>query len=488
MSLKTNCNSFSVFVILSSSSVTGHLDAGSCLADSTFSAQVRTPCMSWGAARRTYHLQYLCVGDGINEKTNCDDATRCLGTPRYSLLDLPFACHSKQSIDFPLPLSYNCFVLRFHSFVQDAKQRERNIMKEQQANETYLNQVDLDFGMWDVADLAVGLWVFSRYSGFPCPCILLLLHPHLIRSSLVLKNFLFNTDQNLSSHVKPINCVCGTFVEQDVCVWAVGNLASGGNASWKILRSQGVLEKLLQLLTTSDDKLTSSIVYSLTHYVNAGLNMMHHMLADNESRAYRVDASSTDNYRHCPLKSRNVFVHSRLRNCIIHGATDMPEQEQLVGRDAAGGQHPSQNVVTTARASWRGDTYVNKPLDREIRNGGIVHNPNLNNPCEEVPKRNSTVPSALRPEEGRGAPVFIRLQQGSSCHPFQGSLHKLSRSQTRVVHLLDLLPTPENPTGKPKVSHDGDIVRSQRRFQQPEVSRCPHQFYLPTSSFLQSPW
>ncbi|XP_063241342.1 uncharacterized protein LOC134541665 [Bacillus rossius redtenbacheri] len=63
-------------------------------------------------------------------------------------------------------------------------------------------------------------------------------------------------------------------VTVDVCVWAVGNLASGGDACWQILHDQGVLDKLLRLLHTSDEMLTSTLVYALTHYVSAGLDAM----------------------------------------------------------------------------------------------------------------------------------------------------------------------------------------------------------------------
>ncbi|KAJ8879789.1 hypothetical protein PR048_020397 [Dryococelus australis] len=98
-----------------------------------------------------------------------------------------------------------------------------------------------------------------------------------------------------------------------------------------------------------------------------------HTPADNEFHAYMVDRS-VDSFRHvdkllklyCPLKNQYVVVHLRWRKCFIHRTTNTLEQEKVVGRNAAGGQHPSSNVVTTARVSTLQLVLSKRSHNREV--------------------------------------------------------------------------------------------------------------------------
>ncbi|XP_069703842.1 importin subunit alpha-1 [Periplaneta americana] len=58
----------------------------------------------------------------------------------------------------------------------------------------------------------------------------------------------------------------------EVCTWTLGNLAGCHIKPWEILHSQGLLPKLLQLITSSSSDIIHSVIYALTHYVRIGLN------------------------------------------------------------------------------------------------------------------------------------------------------------------------------------------------------------------------
>lgn len=62
-------------------------------------------------------------------------------------------------------------------------------------------------------------------------------------------------------------------IYQEACIWTLGNLAGSGEKSFKILHSQGLLPKLLKLLSESEDVLHST-TYALTLFVNTGYKLI----------------------------------------------------------------------------------------------------------------------------------------------------------------------------------------------------------------------
>lgn len=56
----------------------------------------------------------------------------------------------------------------------------------------------------------------------------------------------------------------------EICVLTLGNLA-GSHKSWAVLQAQGLLPKLIHLLTSSSNNVVCATLYALTHYVKIGL-------------------------------------------------------------------------------------------------------------------------------------------------------------------------------------------------------------------------
>lgn len=57
----------------------------------------------------------------------------------------------------------------------------------------------------------------------------------------------------------------------EVCIWTLGNLAGSHVKSWIILHAQGLLPKLLLLVTSSNSDVVQATLYALTHYIKTGL-------------------------------------------------------------------------------------------------------------------------------------------------------------------------------------------------------------------------
>jgi hypothetical protein len=61
---------------------------------------------------------------------------------------------------------------------------------------------------------------------------------------------------------------------QDACTWTIGNLSAGSSEAWDLLHSQGALSKILHLIGSPHANVRESAVYSVTHYVEHGLERL----------------------------------------------------------------------------------------------------------------------------------------------------------------------------------------------------------------------
>lgn len=113
---------------------------------------------------------------------------------------------------------------------------------------------------------------------------------------------------------------CFSHVFLDICLWTLGNLAGSGNKPWSVLKSQGLLPKILQLIAMGS--VIQSSIYALMMYTRTGLNL----LEDHELESIAVES--------CQLMSTEPTVYwiiyllsctekcdtVMLKNCVVSKA------------------------------------------------------------------------------------------------------------------------------------------------------------------------
>ncbi|XP_049807580.1 transmembrane and coiled-coil domain-containing protein 6 isoform X2 [Schistocerca nitens] len=88
---------------------------------------------------------------------------------------------------------------------------------------------------------------------------------------------------------------CCSHVFLDICLWTLGNLAGSGAKPWSILKTQGLLPKILQLIAMGS--VIQSAVYALLMYTRTGITF----LEDHELESIAVES--------CPLMSTEPTVN-----------------------------------------------------------------------------------------------------------------------------------------------------------------------------------
>ncbi|XP_046998236.1 transmembrane and coiled-coil domain-containing protein 6 isoform X2 [Schistocerca americana] len=88
---------------------------------------------------------------------------------------------------------------------------------------------------------------------------------------------------------------CFSHVFLDICLWTLGNLAGSGVKPWSILKTQGLLPKILQLIAMGS--VIQSAVYALMMYTRTGITF----LEDHELESIAVES--------CPLMSTEPTVN-----------------------------------------------------------------------------------------------------------------------------------------------------------------------------------
>ncbi|XP_049830120.1 transmembrane and coiled-coil domain-containing protein 6 isoform X2 [Schistocerca gregaria] len=88
---------------------------------------------------------------------------------------------------------------------------------------------------------------------------------------------------------------CFNHVFLDICLWTLGNLAGSGEKPWSILKTQGLLPKILQLITMGS--VIQSAVYALMMYTRTGITF----IEDHELESIAVES--------CPLMSTEPTVN-----------------------------------------------------------------------------------------------------------------------------------------------------------------------------------
>ncbi|XP_049786900.1 transmembrane and coiled-coil domain-containing protein 6 isoform X1 [Schistocerca cancellata] len=88
---------------------------------------------------------------------------------------------------------------------------------------------------------------------------------------------------------------CFSHVFLDICLWTLGNLAGSGEKPWSILKTQGLLPKILQLIAMGS--VIQSAVYALMMYTRTGITF----LEDHELESIAVES--------CPLMSTEPTVN-----------------------------------------------------------------------------------------------------------------------------------------------------------------------------------
>ncbi|XP_047099022.1 importin subunit alpha-9 isoform X2 [Schistocerca piceifrons] len=87
---------------------------------------------------------------------------------------------------------------------------------------------------------------------------------------------------------------CFSHVFLDICLWTLGNLAGSGAKPWSILKTQGLLPKILQLIAMGS--VVQSAVYALMMYTRTGITF----LEDQELESIALES--------CPLMSTEPTV------------------------------------------------------------------------------------------------------------------------------------------------------------------------------------